>query len=53
MARKRQPHARNLSLAGLITGYIGIGISVLWIAGIIVFIVIGVSTAASNGYSDY
>jgi hypothetical protein len=48
MARKRQPHARGLSLAGLITGYIGIGISVFWVAGIIIlFVVIG-----SNGFSE-
>jgi hypothetical protein len=39
MARKRQPYAKGFSLAGLITGYVGIGVSVLWIAGIIVFFV--------------
>jgi len=51
MARKRQPHARSMSLAGLITGYIGIGISVLWVAGIIIFFVAIASTASP--YSDY
>jgi hypothetical protein len=32
IARKRQPYARGLWLAGLITGYVGIAICLLWIA---------------------
>ncbi len=39
LARKRQPYARGMSLSGLICGYIGLGISVLWTIGIVVFIV--------------
>ena len=38
IARRRQPHARGFWLAGLITGYVGLGISLLWIIGIIIFI---------------
>jgi hypothetical protein len=51
MARKRQPHARSMSLAGLITGYIGIGISVLWVVGIVIFAIFVASSA--NSYNDY
>ncbi len=38
LARKRQPYARGFWLTGLITGYVGLGISLLWIIGIIIFI---------------
>jgi hypothetical protein len=38
IARRRQPHAKGFWLAGLITGYVGLGISLLWIIGIIIFI---------------
>ena len=27
---KREPHARGMAIAGLVTGYVGIAISVLW-----------------------
>ncbi|MBU2386283.1 MAG: hypothetical protein KJ659_12465 [Actinobacteria bacterium] len=27
---KREPHARGMAIAGLVTGYIGLGISILW-----------------------
>lgn len=37
LARKRQPYASGFSLAGLICGYIGLGISILWVIGIILF----------------
>jgi hypothetical protein len=47
IGRKRQPQGRGFSLAGLITGYIGIGFAVLWIIGIIVFVIIG-----ANGSFD-
>jgi hypothetical protein len=43
LARKRQPSARGYWLAGLICGYIGLGISVLWIIGIILFAVFAIS----------
>jgi hypothetical protein len=39
LARKRQPYARGFSLAGIICGYVGLGISVLWILGIIIFVI--------------
>jgi hypothetical protein len=49
LARKSQPHARGFWLAGLICGYIGLGIAVLWIIGIIIFIVF---FAANPAYLD-
>jgi hypothetical protein len=30
LALKREPHARGMAIAGLVTGYVGIAISVLW-----------------------
>ncbi|NHN45541.1 DUF4190 domain-containing protein [Chryseoglobus frigidaquae] len=30
MALKREPHARGMAVAGLVCGYVGIAISVLW-----------------------
>jgi hypothetical protein len=49
LARKRQPYARGFWIAGLITGYVGLGISLLWIIGIIVFFVF---VATNPGYFD-
>jgi hypothetical protein len=48
MARKRQLWAKGFSLAGLITGYVGIGISVAWI----VFLIVIFSTIGSRGGFD-
>src|ERR1700712_269311 len=48
LARKRQPHARGFWLAGLICGYVGLGISLLWFIGIILFIVFAVATRNST-----
>jgi hypothetical protein len=56
IASKRQPHARGMWLAGLICGYIGLGISVLWFIGIVIFIVYfaaNASTFDSGDYSQY
>lgn len=30
VALKREPHARGMAVAGLVTGYVGVAISVLW-----------------------
>jgi hypothetical protein len=30
IALKREPHARGMATGGLVTGYVGVGISVLW-----------------------
>ena len=46
LARKRQPYARGMWLAGLICGYTGLGIALLWIVGIIIFVVF---LAANHG----
>jgi hypothetical protein len=53
LGRKRQLQARGFSLAGLITGYVGIGIAVLWIAGIIVVVAIGVNGGFDDGSSTF
>jgi hypothetical protein len=58
LARKSQPHARGFWLAGLICGYIGLGFAVLWIVGIIIFIVFFAANPAyldtgSYGSSDF
>jgi hypothetical protein len=49
LARKRQPHAGGMALAGLICGYFGLAISILWIIGIILFIVF---VAANPSYNS-
>jgi hypothetical protein len=46
IARKRQPDAKGMWLTGLICGYIGLGISLLWIVGIIIFVVFVVANPA-------
>ena len=56
LARKSQPHARGFWLAGLICGYVGLGFAILWIVGIIIFIVYfaaNPSTIDSGDYSTY
>jgi hypothetical protein len=51
LAKKRQPHAKGMWLAGLITGYVAIGISLLFIAGAVIFFIYIAATASQ--YSDY
>ncbi len=53
LARKRQPHARGYWLAGLVCGYVGLGISLLWIAGLIIIAVILISTPGLVGTSGF
>ena len=36
IAIKREPHARGMAIAGLVTGYVGVAISVLWALVILV-----------------
>jgi hypothetical protein len=49
IARKRQPQAKGMWLTGIITGSVGIAISVLWIIGIIIFFAFIVSNSATYG----
>jgi uncharacterized protein YqgC (DUF456 family) len=51
IARKRQPHARGMSLAGIITGYVGLAIAVLWIVGLIVVFAF-IASNPDFGYSS-
>jgi hypothetical protein len=51
LARKRQPHAAGMALAGLICGYVGLALSLLVILGIIFFVVFVVSNPTYN--SDF
>ncbi|MDO9590602.1 MAG: DUF4190 domain-containing protein [Microcella sp.] len=30
LALKREPHARGMAVGGLVTGYVGVAISILW-----------------------
>jgi hypothetical protein len=46
LAQKRQPHARGMWLAGLICGYVGLAISVLWIIAIVVVVAFAVANPA-------
>jgi hypothetical protein len=54
IARKKQPHARGFWLAGLITGYVGLGLCLLVIIGIVaLFAFIGTTTfngSTSSGF---
>ena len=53
LATKREPQAsaRGFRLAGIITGYVGLGIAVLWAIGLVIFFVILAGTSAgSYGY---
>lgn len=43
IAQKRQPYAKPFWLTGIITGYIGIGISVIWVLGILAFAIFAAS----------
>ncbi len=51
IAQKREPHARPFWLAGLITGYLGILISVVGAIVVIVFLLIAAAAAARYGTS--
>jgi hypothetical protein len=51
LARKRQPWARGLWLTGMITGYVGIGISI--IAGILIIIFFVFAASQSGNYGSY
>ena len=46
LAQRRQSYARPLWLTGLVTGYVGLGISLIW--GL--FVLIGIIAAFSDGY---
>ncbi|MDQ1544544.1 MAG: hypothetical protein QOK08_2182 [Actinomycetota bacterium] len=54
IARKKQPHARGFWLAGLITGYVGLGLCLLVIIGIVaLFAFIGTTNfngSTSSGF---
>jgi hypothetical protein len=49
LARKRQPYARGMWLAGMICGYIGLGISLIWIIVLIVIVVVAISAGVAGG----
>ena len=52
LAQRRQPHARPMWLAGLITGYVGIAISVITVIVIVIIVVVAIVNG-DNGTSDY
>ena len=51
LARKRQPWARGLWLTGMITGYVGLAISI--IAGIFIIIFFVFAASQSRNYGSY
>lgn len=54
LALKREPHARGMAIAGLVTGYVGIAISVLW--GLIVlvpFVLLWLAVGAAGVWSTF
>ena len=48
LAQRRQPYARALWITGLVTGYVGLGISL--ISGLVLLIAIIAGIASSTGY---
>jgi hypothetical protein len=50
IARKRQPGAKGMWLTGLITGYVGIAFSILWI--VFVILIFAVFIPQAGGLSD-
>lgn len=49
---KREPHARGMAIAGLTTGYVGVGFSILWGLLIVVPLVLlwfGIAAAGAWG----
>jgi hypothetical protein len=49
LAQRRQPQAKPFWLAGIITGYVGLGISLITLIGVIVGLV-ALFTRSSLGY---
>ena len=49
IAQKRQPQARSMWMTGLICGYIGIGVSLIWIVVFVFIIVAAISAGAAAG----
>jgi 4-amino-4-deoxy-L-arabinose transferase-like glycosyltransferase len=45
LGRSREPQAKGLWLTGLITGFVGIGIAVLWI---LFFVIVGIAAGQSS-----
>jgi hypothetical protein len=52
LARKRQPYARGMWLAGMICGYVGLGISLIWIIVLIVIVVVTISASVASGIGN-
>lgn len=50
LAVKRQPYARGMGIAGLVCGYAGVLVSLLWIGFVVVIIVFAAN--ASDSYSN-
>jgi hypothetical protein len=49
MAQRRQPHAKPLWLTGIITGYVGLGINLIWGIFILILLVAGLGSASYFG----
>ena len=53
MATKRQPYAKGFWLTGIITGYVGLGFSLLWGIGILLWIIFAIGIGSSSLYGIY
>lgn len=51
LAKKSQPYAKGMWLTGIVTGFVTIGISLLWLLGIIVFAVWSGATGGGRYYN--
>lgn len=49
IAQKRQPYAKPFWLTGLITGYVGIGISLIWGLFLVLIVIAGLSSYSYFG----
>ncbi len=54
MAQKRQPNAKGFWIAGLVTGYVGLVLSLVGV-GLLIFVIVIAVTAANDpgSFSDY
>jgi len=50
LAQRRQPYARALWITGLVTGYVGLGISLITGLVLLIAIIAGIASSTSYGY---
>jgi hypothetical protein len=53
MATKRHPYAKGFWLTGIITGYVGLGFTLLWGAFWLIILVLSITAGSSSGIYGY